>query len=370
MNNKLNISDMIGQKFGFLTVIGEQITNGGHTEISCQCDCGNIRFVAPYRLKTGHTKSCGKCDLAKKHRPQKGAEDISGKRFGSLVAIEEAGRDNFGRAKWLFRCDCGNTTIASANNVKNGTTKSCGCMKHEPSIRRYDLTGRKFGRLTVVEVDRVEKGCVFWKCQCDCGNSYVVKASYLLRGSVKSCGCLQKDITTKGTRANKWAYDNKRIFEERCAKCGGKSNLQSHHILPRNKYPELSQNYANGITLCYDCHKEFHHKYGFNCNIQDMVNFLGLGEYEVKIIDLIIHHKEKSGAEDIKKVIHYAEMILENVYGYKNGEPAIGLRLDTGTPVYASEVEINEDAPTTLYGKSELFKKGLTERQIKNLLNK
>lgn len=92
--------------------------------------------------------------------------------------------------------------------------------------------------------------------------------------------------------------------------------------------------------------------------------------FEGNIIKYTTRHKEKGGAEDIKKVIHYAEMILEDVYGYKNGEPAIGLRLDTGTPVYASEVEISENAPTALYGKSELLKKGLTERQIKDLLNK
>ena len=87
--------------------------------------------------------------------------------------------------------------------------------------------------------------------------------------------------------------------------------------------------------------------------------------FEGNIIKYATRHKEKGGAEDIKKVIHYAEMILEDVYGYKNGEPPIGLRLDTAEPVWASE-----GAPTALYGKRGLLKKGLTDRQTENILNK
>ena len=92
--------------------------------------------------------------------------------------------------------------------------------------------------------------------------------------------------------------------------------------------------------------------------------------FEGNIIKYATRHKEKGGAEDIKKVIHYAEMILEDVYGYKNGEPPIGLRLDTGEPVWASEVAISEEAPTALYGKPELLKSGLTNREAENIINK
>lgn len=92
--------------------------------------------------------------------------------------------------------------------------------------------------------------------------------------------------------------------------------------------------------------------------------------FEGNIVKYVTRHKDKNGAEDIKKVIHYAEMILEYVYGYKNGEPPIGLRLDTGETVRASEVTISEGVPTALYGKPELLKKGLTDREAENILNK
>ena len=64
--------------------------------------------------------------------------------------------------------------------------------------------------------------------------------------------------------------------------------------------------------------------------------------FEGNIVKYITRHKDKNGAEDIRKVIHYAEMILEDVYGYKNGEPPIGLRLDTVEPVLASEVKVRQ----------------------------
>ena len=57
-----------------------------------------------------------------------------------------------------------------------------------------DLTGKRFGRLTVIErADNSDKGRVRWKCRCDCGNNSVVRSSDLLSGATKSCGCLTKE---------------------------------------------------------------------------------------------------------------------------------------------------------------------------------
>lgn len=91
--------------------------------------------------------------------------------------------------------------------------------------------------------------------------------------------------------------------------------------------------------------------------------------FEGNIVKYITRHKEKGGAEDIKKVIHYAEMILEEVYGYKNGKTIVGVRLDTGEPVFESQVAVSVEAPTALYGKPELLRKGLIDREIEKLLN-
>lgn len=60
-----------------------------------------------------------------------------------------------------------------------------------------NLTGEKFGRLTVIGVSRkVESGNrerYYWRCKCGCGNEKEVRTDCLTSGLVKSCGCLKKD---------------------------------------------------------------------------------------------------------------------------------------------------------------------------------
>jgi hypothetical protein len=53
--------------------------------------------------------------------------DRSGQRFGRLIAIEQAGRDNAGRVMWRCKCDCGNEKSISSLSLVTGNTLSCGC---------------------------------------------------------------------------------------------------------------------------------------------------------------------------------------------------------------------------------------------------
>jgi len=64
--------------------------------------------------------------------------------------------------------------------------------------KRIDLTGQKFGRLTVVkyvENDKWNKSR--WLCQCDCGNQKNILSNSLKSNRTKSCGCLNKENITK-----------------------------------------------------------------------------------------------------------------------------------------------------------------------------
>ena len=59
-----------------------------------------------------------------------------------------------------------------------------------------DLTGRRFGRLTVLSQSPnryVPGGNVQWYCKCDCGATIEVRGDNLLRGHTNSCGCLRQD---------------------------------------------------------------------------------------------------------------------------------------------------------------------------------
>lgn len=57
-----------------------------------------------------------------------------------------------------------------------------------------DLTGQKFGRLTVIRRSHFEKDVTWYECQCDCGNICVKRGTDIKRGHTKSCGCLHKRI--------------------------------------------------------------------------------------------------------------------------------------------------------------------------------
>ena len=124
--------------------------------------------------------------------------DLTGQRFGQLTVLrEEPQRDKYGRVMWVCRCDCGNVVAVASGELRNGHKKSCGCLKKEFADQRKDkVAGKRFGRLTVLreEPQRDKYGRVMWVCRCDCGNVVAVATSDLLKGSVRSCGCLQKEI--------------------------------------------------------------------------------------------------------------------------------------------------------------------------------
>jgi hypothetical protein len=94
--------------------------------------------------------------------------------------------------------------------------------------------------------------------------------------------------------------------------------------------------------------------------------------FEGNIVKYVTRHKDKNGAEDIKKVIHYAEMILEDVYGIlpepkikKDGDVVMEEKECTcGDSVYEA-VEMSEAEV-----RASLLKLGLTNKQIDNILGK
>lgn len=63
------------------------------------------------------------------------AIDISGMRFGKLVAIERHGATKGGKATWMFQCDCGNAHVAVSSVVRAGFIASCGCSHKESAVR-------------------------------------------------------------------------------------------------------------------------------------------------------------------------------------------------------------------------------------------
>lgn len=147
--------------------------------------------------------------------------DLTGQRFGRLTVIEQAAGytspSGKHRTQWLCMCDCGNSVIVHSGNLrKENGTKSCGCLQKEIASythkgkvgsRFIDLSGQKFGRLTVIDrarefVDTSGKHRFMYRCLCDCGEYTYVRPFSLKSGKIQSCGCLHKEVAASRGKEN------------------------------------------------------------------------------------------------------------------------------------------------------------------------
>lgn len=126
--------------------------------------------------------------------------DLTGKRFGNLTVIEMAGRTKRGEITWRCQCDCGNEKNVVGGSLKNGYTKSCGCIAKETVYKCTDLTGKRFGRLLVIKRAENEGKGVMWLCKCDCGNEIIASGRDMKRGHKKSCGCYKHECISRRTK--------------------------------------------------------------------------------------------------------------------------------------------------------------------------
>lgn len=129
--------------------------------------------------------------------------DMTDKKYGRLTVLEKAeyqGKDR--HTFWKCKCNCGNTIITSGKSLRTGRTTSCGCKTKEAAkkmgarnlIHKEDLSGRKFGRLTVkCAIREIHGNRTVWKCECDCGTVKNFTGRNLLSGNSKSCGCLSDE---------------------------------------------------------------------------------------------------------------------------------------------------------------------------------
>ena len=85
--------------------------------------------------------------------------DEKGNRYGRLIVIERFKNDKHRQAQWLCRCDCGNSVVVRGGHLRSGTTRSCGCFNREQTskARTIDLTGHVYGRLTVIKKHGLSK---------------------------------------------------------------------------------------------------------------------------------------------------------------------------------------------------------------------
>lgn len=122
--------------------------------------------------------------------------DLTNQTFNYWTVLKRAENTSDGKAQWLCRCKCGNQKIVLGKSLRNGHSKSCGCLKKEKNQERLllNLTGQRFGHLVALErmpqdFNKTKNKKRYWKCKCDCGNITYVSTGHLRSGAVQSCGC-------------------------------------------------------------------------------------------------------------------------------------------------------------------------------------
>ena len=242
------MADLTNQTFGHLTAL-YRLDKPGRAVWHCVCNCGRETDVCEYNLKSGHSRSCG-C-----RRP--GAwKDLTGQRFGKLVALYPTSGREYDRVVWHCTCDCGGEADYASTTLLRGAATTCGC-----SQEGEDLTGRQFGNLTVLRKAERRK---YWICQCACGTEKEVLAWSLLRGATRSCGCLpypRKDISGEkrghltALRQTGKTIDSSTEYVWRCD-CGNEVTL------PLSRVNALSQN-----RMCPECATKKRSINGKNMNL-------------------------------------------------------------------------------------------------------
>lgn len=112
-------------------------------------------------------------------------------------------------------------------------------------MQLIDLTGQRFGRLTVLQKAKTDGRITRWLCRCDCGNEKVVRRDHLLNGNASSCGCYRIESIKRNN-----------------TKHGGMAGNGSHRIY--NIWGAMKQrcrvdpNYAGrGISVCTEWAQSF-----------------------------------------------------------------------------------------------------------------
>ena len=233
--------DLTGQRCGKLTVLRPAENVGGRTAWVCRCDCGQEVAVPTVKLRGGRRISCGcgqkagdgtpgstgrasltyidgtcvemlqartvRCNntsgvpgvdwLAKKQR-WRATICFKGKRkyLGSYEKFEDAVKARKKAEEDLFdtflAVQSGKLPKSELRDIEES------CPSRGRPDQRLDLTGQRFGQLTVLAPAEDIGSMTAWRCRCDCGKELTVMTAHLRSGQ-ESCGCKQHWTFVDGT---------------------------------------------------------------------------------------------------------------------------------------------------------------------------
>lgn len=85
-----------------------------------------------------------------------------------------------------------------------------------PNRLRIDMTGKRFGKLVAIKRVEHKNSWKFWLFYCDCGRSKIIEGNSVRKGRSKSCGCTHGNNLIKHGMSNSYTYESWRCMIERC----------------------------------------------------------------------------------------------------------------------------------------------------------
>lgn len=160
--------------------------------------------------------------------------DLTGQNINGIVVKEIVNEDGgAGRHKrWKCLCPkCEELFITSSQHLRDKNKPISMCF--QCSIRQYnDLSGRKFGRLTVTERDyESQNGRVKYKCICECGSIVSVQANHLISQEIQSCGCMMssgEETISKLLTNQSICFEKQKMFDG----CKNRTSLRFDFFIP------------------------------------------------------------------------------------------------------------------------------------------
>ena len=253
----------------------------------------------------------------------------------------------------IFKCRCGNEKEIRPGYVLYGSVKSCGCLSKESTSQRFrytkDIILSKLpidSRLTPLEdTGKIKAKNHVWLFKCSCGNTLESIISSVVNGNTKSCGCLQKEHTSRLGKEQVKHLRSNNIHRERllldvslqeaykrrsyvnikrnkkkqckCEYCGKFAKTQDHHItaiatlqkrflshVPNKTYFQDSviNHPRNLISLCPECHLLVHKPTSFDTDPEITKVFKAIKRFSLeKVSQSMVNKTEQEKNQTINK---------------------------------------------------------------------
>ena len=182
----------IGQTFNELTILNVKKEEGKSSIIwkfECLCSCGEKVVKRANQVLSGRARSCG--HLKKKDYSNLIGQKFGEL---TILEISEPIKELNSRRISTCLCSCGRKVKSNFSAVINGQTKTCGdCSRGVRSTRDKDcsyLIGKTIGELTILfraNVPEAEKHKEYYSCRCSCGNELVLPIEKITSGKIATC---------------------------------------------------------------------------------------------------------------------------------------------------------------------------------------